>query len=132
MANKKTLSGREKAWEDLLLDSELRCIVLTDDYTFSDSHVSLADITVDARIIHGTSLPLTDKDITDNVFVAADAVWDQLNVIVDIDSMYLYKVGTTEATSWLVAFWDVSDDLPLTTNGGGVVCEWADEGIFVV
>jgi len=102
-------------------------LVDTDDYSFSDSHTVLNDITGAARVSTAT---LASKTVTSGVFDAADATFS--NVTGDqAEALVIYHDvqvgGVTEANSCtLIAYIDTATGLPITPGGGDITVAFSD------
>lgn len=102
-------------------------LVDTDDYSFSDSHTVLNDITGASRIATAT---LSSKTVTSGVFDAADATFS--NVTGDqAEALVIYHDvqvgGTTDANnSTLIAYIDTATGLPITPSGGDITVAFSD------
>lgn len=102
-------------------------LVDTDDYSFSDSHTVLNDVTGASRIATAT---LGSKTVTNGVFDSADATFS--NVTGDqAEALIIYhdvKVGgVTEANSCtLIAYIDTATGLPITPGGGDITVAFSD------
>jgi len=102
-------------------------LVDTDDYSFSDSHTVLNDITGASRIATAT---LSSKTVTSGVFDAADATFS--NVTGDqAEALIIYHDvqvgGTTDANnSTLIAYIDTATGLPITPSGGDITVAFSD------
>ena len=102
-------------------------LVDTDDYSFSDSHTVLNDITGAARVSTAT---LASKTVTSGVFDAADATFS--NVTGDqAEALVIYHDvqvgGVTDANnSTLIAYIDNATGLPITPGGGDITVAFSD------
>ena len=102
-------------------------LVDTDDYSFSDSHTVLNDITGASRVATAT---LSSKTVTSGVFDAADAVFS--NVTGDqSEALIIYHDvqvgGVTDANnSTLIAYIDTATGLPITPSGGDITVAFSD------
>src|SRR5210317_1065606 len=102
-------------------------LVDTDDYSFSDSHTVLNDVTGASRVATAT---LGSKTVTSGVFDAADATFS--NVTGDqAEALIIYHDvqvgGVTEANSCtLIAYIDTATGLPITPGGGDITVAFSD------
>ena len=102
-------------------------LIDTNDYSFSDSHTVLNDVTGAARVATAT---LGSKTVTSGVFDAADATFS--NVTGDVsEALIIYHDvqvgGVTEANSCtLIAYIDTATGLPITPGGGDITVAFSD------
>jgi hypothetical protein len=102
-------------------------LIDTNDYSFSDSHTVLNDVTGAARVATAT---LGSKTVTSGVFDAADATFS--NVTGDVsEALIIYHdvkvAGTTDANnSTLIAYIDTATGLPITPGGGDITVAFSD------
>jgi len=117
------------------LDTDtIRVALVTSSYTpDQDAHEDFADITNEVSgtgyVAEGAALASTavTKDNTDNegVFDADNVTWSTATLTAR--GAVVYKDSGTPATSWLVAYFDFTEDK--SSSGGDFVLTWATEGI---
>ena len=101
-------------------------LVSTSAYTPQTAvHQYLADIPVSARI--AGPVTLTAKATTGGAADAADCTFTSVSGAT-INAIVIYKDTGTEATSPLIAYIDTATGLPITPNGGDIICTW-DNGV---
>ena len=132
MANQLYSAGKEAFLSaEINLSSAANNIAIvlidTNDYSFSDSHTVLNDVTGASRVATAT---LASKTVTSGVFDAADATFS--NVTGDVsEALVIYHDvqvgGTTEANSCtLIAYIDTATGLPITPGGGDITVAFSD------
>lgn len=116
-------------WEADTLKAIL--IDAADDTINVNTDADLADILAAARVATATLASKTavlagntmTMDAADTTFTAVTG--DQAEQIV------IYKDSGVEASSLLIVFFDTfSSGMPVTPNGGDIVCQWNASGIF--
>jgi len=124
-AREKFLNG-ELSWGVGTAGDTFKAVLITSDYTPSQSHTHLSDIPSSARI--GTSSDLTNKNVTSGVASANPASFTGLTTGPSIRYIAIIKqnVGDTDATSDLIAFIDtatgITTGLPVTQSTATI--EW--------
>ena len=106
------------AW---VTDTLRAVLVNTDSYTFSDNHQYLIDVPSAARV--AVSDPLTSKTSDDGVADAADVVFTAVSGS-EVSSIIIYKQGSGDATSRLIAYIDSVQGLPASPNGSNITIAW--------
>ena len=102
-------------------------LIDTNDYSFSDSHTVLNDVTGAARVATAT---LASKTVTNGIFDATDATFS--NVTGDVsEALIIYHDvqvgGVTDANnSTLIAYIDTATGLPITPGGGDITVAFSD------
>lgn len=98
-----------------------------DDTIDLDADEDLADRAVASRV--ATSGNLATKTTTDGI---ADADNVTLSAVSGdpSESIDTYKDTGTESTSLLICNHDTGTGLPVTPNGGDIICSWNASGIF--
>jgi len=115
-----------------LLTSDLR-IALGDaaDITFSAAFDFLDDIDGGSGL-EALSTALSSKTTTAGVFDAADETWSSASGDV-CEQIWGYFHTGTSSTASLIFFFDTSiTGIPVTLNGGDVICAWNGSGIFSI
>lgn len=124
----------------LLLTDTIKVIALGTGYTPNKDHQFVSDVV--ANEISGTgytggfagsgrktlaSKAVAKSDSTDKAyFDAADVAYSAINAGT-IGGLAVYKNGTSDSDSPLLAFVDVAN---ITTDGGDVTIAWSANGIF--
>ena len=88
---------------------------------------ALDDITAGARI--ATSGNLASKTKTGGVADAADVTFTAVSGA-SVESLTTYKDSGVESTSLLICNHDTGTGLPVTPNGGDIICSFNASGIF--
>ena len=88
-------------------------------------HQYLADIPISARI--AGPVTLTSKATVGGAADGADVTFTSVTGA-SIESIIIYSDTGTEATSPLIAYIDTATGLPITPNGGDIICTW-DNGV---
>jgi len=106
-------------------------LIDTNDYSFSDSHTVLNDVTGAARVATAT---LGSKTVTNGVFDSADATFS--NVTGDVsEALIIYHDvqvgGVTDANNstliaYIIAYIDTATGLPITPGGGDITVAFSD------
>lgn len=94
------------------------CVLLTEEYTYSPYHASLADLPAASRV--ATSGTLSGKTSTYGVADADDVTFAAVQAGTVAHAMAVYKATGTELTSRLICFYDQAVGLPVTTDGGNI------------
>jgi hypothetical protein len=124
VANTLYPKGRQKFLEGTiawLTDTVKVMLVDTAAYTYSSAHEFLSDIPAGARV--GTAVTLTSKTSTNGVADGDDITFLALTGA-ELEAVVIYKDSGVEATSPLIAWFDVGVGLPLTPNSGNVPLIW--------
>lgn len=90
-------------------------------YTFSAAHEYLADIPGASRI--AAAVTLSGKDATNGALDANDVTFSLVSGA-SIEALVIYKQGTGESDSPLIAYIDSGTGLPITPNGGDIIVTW--------
>lgn len=102
-----------------LSTDEIKCILVdTDDYIYSSAHQYLSSIDSGARI--GTPQTLENKSVTNGIFSADDVTFTSVTGD-PTEAVVLYKQGTTDSNSSLIAYIEGS----VTPNGGDITVKWS-------
>lgn len=102
-------------------------LIDTSSYTYADSHQTLTDIPSGARVADAI---LSSKTVLDGIFDAADVTFGSVSGGV-VNALLLWKVGSDDGASPLIAYFDTNvAGLPATADGGTLVVAWAAGGIF--
>lgn len=129
MANTLYAKGRQRFLEgqfNWLTDTIKVILVDTGSYTpQTETHEFLSDISSSARVT--TPVTLASKSTTNGAADAADCTFTAVSGAT-IEAIVIYKDTGTESTSPLIAFIDTATGLPLTPNGGDIICVW-DNGV---
>ena len=130
MANKLYPKAREKFLSALLNipADTIKVILLSDAYTYSDSHEFLSDVSA-ARL--GTDQTLASKTITNGAVDGADSVFAALVAGSNAKFAALYKDTGVAGTSSLIYYMDTVTGLPMATNGGDITLQW-DNGSYKI
>jgi hypothetical protein len=112
---------------DWLTDTIRVVMVDAADYTVDlSAHQFLSSVPVEARV--GTPQTLSNKTATNGVADADNATFP--NVTGDTcEAIVVYKHGTTDADSPLIAYFDTGGDanpLSIIPNGGNITVNWSD------
>jgi len=123
MANKLYPKGREAFLAgDLDWDANnLKVVLVTSGYTYSDSHQYLSSIDSGHRV--ATSGNLASKSVTDGVADAADVTFTAVSGN-QVTQFVIYQDTGSASTSRLIAHIDTASGLPLTPNGGDITITW--------
>ena len=107
-------------------------VILVDgaDYTVNlSTHDFLNDLAAIGRVATAT---LATKTVAGGAFDSADPTFTAVSGDVS-ELLVLYKDTGTEATSNLIAYYDTfSAGMPITPNGGNIVCTVASAGWFAL
>ena len=130
MANKLYPKAREKMMTALLnLSTDtIKVILLSDAYTYSDSHEFLSDVSA-ARL--GTDQTLASKSVTHGAFDTTDSVFAALVAGSNAKFAVIYKDTGVAGTSSLIFYGDTVTGLPMATNGGDITLQW-DNGSYKI
>ncbi|THJ36164.1 hypothetical protein E8K88_02550 [Lampropedia aestuarii] len=90
-----------------------------------DTHEYISDVPPAARVT--TPVTLTSKTTTNGAADAADCTFVGVSGP-SIEAIVIYKDSGTESTSPLIAYIDTATGLPITPNGGDIICVW-DNGV---
>lgn len=97
-------------------------LVDTGSYTINvTTHKYLSDIPTSARVT--APVTLTAKDTTGGAADAADVTFPSVSGN-SIEALVIYIDTGVEATSKLLAYIDTATGLPITPNGGDIICVW--------
>lgn len=107
-----------------LTDDIQAILVDTADYTFALGHAWLSDVPALARV--ATSPPLTGKTAGGGIADANDVTFSSVSGD-PAEAIIIYRVGSLETNSHLIAYIDtVTSGLPVTPNGGDIYVVWDD------
>lgn len=95
-------------------------------YTFSAAHEFLSSILVADRI--ATSANLSGKTFAAGVADANDVTFSAVPSSNTVEAFVVYKDSGDAASSSLIAYFDTSTGLPVTTNGGDITIAWDNSG----
>lgn len=127
MANTLYDKGRQRFLEGQLnwLTDTVKCILVdAGAYTANfTTHEFLSDIPTSARIGTSSGVALTSKTTTGGAADAADITFSTVTGA-SIEALVLFKDTGTEGTSPLIAYIDTATGLPITPNGGDIICTW--------
>jgi hypothetical protein len=101
-------------------------VILVDTGSYSPNfttHRFLSDIPTSARIGTSSGVALTSKTTTGGAADAADITFSAVTGA-SIEALVIFKDTGTEGTSPLIAFIDTATGLPITPNGGDIICTW--------
>lgn len=101
-------------------------VILVDTGAYSPNfttHQFLSDIATSARIGTSSGVALTSKTTTGGAADAADITFSAVTGA-SIEALVIFKDTGTEGTSPLIAFIDTATGLPITPNGGDIICTW--------
>jgi hypothetical protein len=90
---------------------------------YNAAHQYVADLT--AGNIVARSPQLTSPTVTDGVFDAADVTFTTPTAGLSCFFL-LYRDTGADATSSLIAYLDTGTNLPVTTTGADVTCQWSN------
>ena len=98
------------------------CVLIdTSNYTYSDNHVTLADVPLTMRV--ATSGTLASRTTTLGVLDAADVTFTAVTGN-RVQALAVYKSSGTAASSPLIAYFDQASGLPVTPDGGNITIVW--------
>ena len=101
-------------------------LVSTASYTANfGTHQFLSDIPPSSRI--GSAVTLTGKSTDGGAADANDVTFSSVSGA-RVDSVVLYKDTGVEGTSPVMVWIDTATGLPITPNGGDIICTW-DNGV---
>ena len=127
MANTLYDKGRQRFLEanlNWLTDNFKVILVDTGAYTPNFStHEFLSDVPTSSRIGTTSGVALTSKTTTGGAADAADITFSSVTGA-SVEALVIYKDTGTEGTSPLLAFIDTATGLPITPNGGDIICTW--------
>lgn len=127
MANTLYDKGRQRFLEGQFnwLTDTVKCILVdTSAYTANfTTHEFLSDIPTSARVGTSSGVALTSKTTTGGAADAADITFSAVTGA-SIEALVLFKDTGTEGTSPLIAYIDTATGLPITPNGGDIICTW--------
>lgn len=127
MANTLYDFGRQRFLEgqfNWLTDTIKVILVDTGSYSANfTTHQFLSDIPTSARIGTSSGVALTSKTTTGGAADAADITFSGVTGA-SIEALVIFKDTGTEGTSPLIAFIDTATGLPITPNGGDIICTW--------
>ncbi|RMX08492.1 hypothetical protein D8I35_05285 [Corticibacter populi] len=129
MANTLYAKARQRFLEgqfNWLTDTIKVVLVDTGAYTpQTEVHEFYSDIASSARVT--TPVTLTTKTTTNGAADAADCTFTSVSGA-SIEAIVIYADTGTEATSPLICIIDTATGLPITPNGGDIICVW-DSGV---
>lgn len=110
-----------------LTSSTIKVAMVTDGYTYSDTHQFYGDITPASNVV-GTPQTLTNITITGGAFNADDAAFTGLNNTATIKAFVIYNDTGSNTTSPLICYLDTGTGLPisLTTSVTEVDVTWSN------
>jgi len=127
MANTLYDFGRQRFLEGQFnwLTDTVKCILVdTSAYTPNfTTHQFLSDIPTYARVGTSSGVALTSKTTTGGAADAADITFSAVTGA-SIEALVLFKDTGTEGSSPLIAYIDTATGLPITPNGGDIICTW--------
>jgi hypothetical protein len=127
MANTLYDFGRQRFLEgqfNWLTDTIKVILVDTGSYSANfTTHQFLSDIPTSARIGTSSGVALISKTTTGGAADAADITFSAVTGA-SIEALVIFKDTGTEGTSPLIAFIDTATGLPITPNGGDIICTW--------
>lgn len=107
-------------------ESDGFAVVLVDTgaYTLNvATHANLTHIPLVARV--GSSIALANTVVDPNGACDADDVTLPNVSGTTAEALVIYRVGSTDADSDLIAFIDQATGLPITPNDGNIIIQWA-------
>lgn len=127
MANTLYDFGRQRFLEgqfNWLTDTIKVILVDTGSYSANfTTHQFLSDIPTSARIGTSSGVALTSKTTTGGAADAADITFSAVTGA-SIEALVIFRDTGAEGTSPLIAFIDTATGLPITPNGGDIICTW--------
>lgn len=97
-------------------------LVTSSAYTVNlTAHEYLSDVSQSARV--ATSPAFTNKTTANGAADADDVTFTSVSGSV-INAIVLYKDTGVAGTSPLIAYIDTATGLPITPNGGDIICTW--------
>lgn len=127
MANTLYDKGRQRFLEanlNWLTDNFKVILVDTGAYTPNfGTHEFLSDVPTSSRIGTTSGVALTSKTTTGGAADAADITFSSVTGA-SVEALVIYKDTGTEGTSPLLAYIDTATGLPITPNGGDIICTW--------
>jgi hypothetical protein len=104
--------------------NDIKVVLVTSGYTFSQSHQYLSSIDDGYRV--ATSGNLANRSVADGVADADDVVFSSVSGS-QIAAIVIYQDSGNEATSRLIAFIDDATGLPCTPNGSDITLVWPSD-----
>lgn len=116
---------------DILVD-DIRCFLVdTADYTFSNAHNFLDDVTAGARVGTATALASITSTVSGNVWTFDAANTTLTSVTGDQSEAVVVYVHTgTDSTSHLLLYLELSS--AVTPNGGDITLQWNASGLGTI
>lgn len=104
-------------------------LINTSLYTFSQSHLVLADVAAGSRVAFST---LDNRSVSSIGGMLADATTVFAVSGAQVSALIIYWQGVSEATSTLLTYLDTLAGLPYTPTGADVLLSWNNttSGIF--
>lgn len=124
-----------------LIDDTIKLLLVRDTYSFDPDHdfvsnVSSAELAVTGytggfsgsgrKTLTGKSLARNDTS-NRTEYDATDVTWVALGTGQTIGGIVVYKNGTSDSDSQLIAFFDITDQ---ATNGLDFTVQWGSAGLF--
>ena len=103
-------------------------LVDTGAYTYAGTHEFLSSVPVGARI--STTVALASKTVTDGNFDCADTSFPASAAGTTCEAIILYVHTGSDATARLVAYFDNTSGLPITTNNQPIAFTVDPAGLF--
>lgn len=112
-----------------LITGDVRLILVdTGTYTYADTHEFLTSVPAGARV--STTTALTGKSATNGNFDCADTSFPATAAGTTAEAIVLYVHTGTDATARLVAYFDNTSGLPITTNNQPIAFTVDPAGLF--
>ena len=108
----------------------IKVVLVASTHTPSDAQEFLSDIPSGKRL--AVSPALTSKTVTAGLFDAADTTWTAVPSGHTGSYAYGFLDTGTDTTSPLIWIEDTGTNIPITTNGGDITCQFNASGIFQI
>lgn len=115
-----------------LVNDDIRVVLLSAGYTFSDSHTVMTSVTSGLRVA-------TSGTIAGRSFAAGTGQVPLLatNTVLSavtgsqVVALIVFKNTGTDSTASLIAYFDTATNMPVTPNGGNITIAWdATNGVL--